>query len=88
MTDPGGNTHMERAIIISNGRSGSTLLSDLIVEEPQTCSVQEYFMSLAPWNRRRMLAGESSVRNRRTRSASSSVGGRRRNVRPPRRMTS
>jgi len=42
---------MERAIIISNGRSGSTLLSDLIVEEPQTCSVQEYFMSLAPWNR-------------------------------------
>ncbi|MCU7723981.1 sulfotransferase [Actinoplanes sp. KI2] len=42
---------MERAIIISNGRSGSTLLSDLIVEEPQTCSAQEYFMSLAPWNR-------------------------------------
>ena len=42
---------MERAIIISNGRSGSTLLSDLIVEEPETCSAQEYFMSLAPWNR-------------------------------------
>jgi len=42
---------MERAIIISNGRSGSTLLSDLIVEEPETCSVQEYFMSVAPWNR-------------------------------------
>ena len=42
---------MERAIIISNGRSGSTLLSDLIVDEPETCSVQEYFMSLAPWNR-------------------------------------
>ena len=42
---------MERAIIISNGRSGSTLLSDLIADEPQTCSAQEYFMSLAPWNR-------------------------------------
>jgi putative sulfotransferase len=42
---------MERAIIISNGRCGSTLLSDLIVDEPETCSVQEYFMSVAPWNR-------------------------------------
>lgn len=42
---------MERAIIISNGRCGSTLLSDLIVEEPETCSVQEFFMSVAPWNR-------------------------------------
>lgn len=42
---------MDRAIIISNGRCGSTLLSDLIVEEPETCSVQEFFMSVAPWNR-------------------------------------
>ena len=42
---------MDRAIIISNGRCGSTLLSDLIVEEPDTCSVQEFFMSVAPWNR-------------------------------------
>jgi putative sulfotransferase len=42
---------MERAIIISNGRCGSTLLSDLIVEEPETCSAQEFFMSVAPWNR-------------------------------------
>jgi putative sulfotransferase len=42
---------VDRAIIISNGRCGSTLLSDLIVEEPETCSVQEFFMSVAPWNR-------------------------------------
>jgi putative sulfotransferase len=42
---------MERAIIISNGRCGSTLLSDLIVEEAETCSVQEFFMSVAPWSR-------------------------------------
>ncbi|MEV8507480.1 hypothetical protein AB0368_22050 [Actinoplanes sp. NPDC051475] len=42
---------MDRAIIISNGRCGSTLLSDLIHEEPETCSAQEFFMSVAPWNR-------------------------------------
>ncbi|GAB1643161.1 sulfotransferase domain-containing protein [Krasilnikovia sp. MM14-A1259] len=42
---------MDRAIIISNGRCGSTLLSDLIADEPQTCSAQEFFMSVAPWNR-------------------------------------
>ncbi|GGK83908.1 sulfotransferase domain-containing protein [Mangrovihabitans endophyticus] len=42
---------MDRAIIISNGRCGSTLLSDLIAREPRTCSVQEFFMSVAPWNR-------------------------------------
>jgi putative sulfotransferase len=42
---------MDRAIIISNGRCGSTLLSDLIVAEPETLSVQEFFMSVAPWNR-------------------------------------
>jgi putative sulfotransferase len=49
---------MERAIIISNGRCGSTLLSDLIVEEPETCSVQEFFMSVAPWSRsREVLSG-------------------------------
>lgn len=42
---------MDRAIIISNGRCGSTLLSDLIVDEPETCSVQEFFMSVAPWSR-------------------------------------
>ncbi|GAA2505485.1 sulfotransferase [Winogradskya humida] len=42
---------MDRAIIISNGRCGSTLLSDLIAEEPETCSVQEFFMSVAPWSR-------------------------------------
>ena len=29
---------MERSIIISNGRSGYTLLSELIVEEPEYCS--------------------------------------------------
>ncbi|MEV4636173.1 hypothetical protein AB0J80_02365 [Actinoplanes sp. NPDC049548] len=42
---------MDRAIIISNGRCGSTLLSDLIHEEPETCSAQEFFMLVAPWNR-------------------------------------
>jgi len=40
---------MDRSIIISNGRCGSTLLSDLIVDEPETCSVQEFFTSLEPW---------------------------------------
>ena len=32
---------LERAIIISTGRCGSTLLSDLIAEEPETLSVSE-----------------------------------------------
>jgi putative sulfotransferase len=41
----------ERSIIISNGRCGSTLLSDLIATEPETLSVQEFFMSMAPWSR-------------------------------------
>jgi putative sulfotransferase len=36
----------ERSIIISNGRCGSTLLSDLIAEEPDTLSVQEFFTSV------------------------------------------
>jgi putative sulfotransferase len=42
---------MDRSIIISNGRCGSTLLSDLIVDEPETCSAQEFFTSMAPWPR-------------------------------------
>ncbi|GIF26161.1 putative sulfotransferase [Actinoplanes tereljensis] len=42
---------MERSIIISNGRCGSTLLSDLIHEEPETLSAQEFFMTMAPWSR-------------------------------------
>ncbi|MFV2020216.1 hypothetical protein [Micromonospora sp. LOL_023] len=41
--DPG------RAIIISSGRCGSTLLSDLIVEEPETLSVQEFIMATPSW---------------------------------------
>ncbi|MEO3747652.1 sulfotransferase domain-containing protein [Plantactinospora sp. B5E13] len=40
-----------RSIIISNGRCGSTLLSDLIAEQPDTLSAQEFFMSVAPWAR-------------------------------------
>lgn len=40
-----------RAIIISSGRCGSTLLSDLIAEEPETLSAQEFLMSVAPWVR-------------------------------------
>ncbi|MDG4765699.1 sulfotransferase domain-containing protein [Solwaraspora sp. WMMD406] len=38
-----------RAIIISSGRCGSTLLSDLIVAEPETLSVQEFFMATPAW---------------------------------------
>lgn len=34
-----------RAIIISNGRCGSTLLSDLIAQEPGTLSAQEFLMA-------------------------------------------
>jgi hypothetical protein len=41
----------QRSIIISNGRCGSTLLSDLIVEEPDTLSAQEFFMTMSPWSR-------------------------------------
>lgn len=40
-----------RAIIISSGRCGSTLLSDLIAEEAETLSAQEFLMSVAPWAR-------------------------------------
>jgi putative sulfotransferase len=40
-----------RSIIISNGRCGSTLLSDLIAEQSDTLSAQEFFMSVAPWAR-------------------------------------
>jgi putative sulfotransferase len=40
-----------RSIIISNGRCGSTLLSDLIAEQSDTLSVQEFFMSMTPWAR-------------------------------------
>jgi putative sulfotransferase len=36
-----------RWIIISNGRCGSTLLSDLIAEEQESLSVQEFLMSVA-----------------------------------------
>ncbi|MEU4245562.1 hypothetical protein [Actinoplanes sp. NPDC026619] len=42
---------LDRSIIISNGRCGSTLLSDLIHEEPETLSAQEFFMTMAPWSR-------------------------------------
>jgi len=42
---------MERAVIISNGRCGSTLLSELIAEEPETCSAQEFFMAVMPRSR-------------------------------------
>ncbi|MEU3457307.1 sulfotransferase domain-containing protein [Micromonospora sp. NPDC006766] len=36
-------------MIISNGRCGSTLLSDLIGEEPETLSAHEFFMGAMPW---------------------------------------
>ena len=35
----------ERAIVISTGRCGSTMLSNLIAEEADTLSVQEFFMA-------------------------------------------
>ncbi|GIG89273.1 sulfotransferase [Plantactinospora endophytica] len=38
-----------QAIIISTGRCGSTLLSDLIAEQSDTLSVQEFFMAVEPW---------------------------------------
>jgi len=46
---------MDRSIIISNGRCGSTLLSDLIADEPETCSAQEFFTAVAPWPRGAVL---------------------------------
>jgi putative sulfotransferase len=46
-----GEFAVERSIIISNGRCGSTMLSDLIATEPGTLSAQEFFMSMAPWSR-------------------------------------
>ena len=39
---------MERSIILSSGRCGSTLLSDLLAEDPGLLSVQEFFVSLPP----------------------------------------
>jgi hypothetical protein len=39
----------DHAIIINTGRCGSTLLSDLIAEQPDTLSVQEFLMWV-PWN--------------------------------------
>jgi putative sulfotransferase len=39
---------MERALIISNGRCGSTLLSDLIAEQEETLSAQEFFIQVQP----------------------------------------
>ncbi|MEU7873536.1 sulfotransferase domain-containing protein [Dactylosporangium sp. NPDC049140] len=43
--DPASHDH---AIIINTGRCGSTLLSDLIAEQPDTLSVQEFLMWV-PW---------------------------------------
>lgn len=45
------HTTPERSVIISNGRCGSTLLSELIAEEPDTLSAQEFLMSMALWVR-------------------------------------
>jgi putative sulfotransferase len=39
----------DQAIIISTGRCGSTLLSDLIAERADTLSAQEFLMSVEPW---------------------------------------
>jgi putative sulfotransferase len=37
---------MERSIILSSGRCGSTLLSDLLAADPQILSAQEFFLGL------------------------------------------
>lgn len=37
---------MDRTIILSSGRCGSTLLSDLLSDEPDTLSAQEFFVCL------------------------------------------
>jgi putative sulfotransferase len=39
---------LSRSFVISNGRCGSTMLSDLIAEQSDTLSVQEFFMSVPP----------------------------------------
>ncbi|MFI6823418.1 sulfotransferase domain-containing protein [Micromonospora sp. NPDC050187] len=39
----------DQAIIISTGRCGSTLVSDLIAEQPDTLSVQEFFVPVGSW---------------------------------------
>lgn len=41
----------ERAIVISNGRSGSTLLSDLLAQQPDTLAAQEFFRVIGQWDR-------------------------------------
>lgn len=40
-----------QAIVISNGRSGSTMLSDLIAEQSETCVPQEFFQSAGALDR-------------------------------------
>jgi pimeloyl-ACP methyl ester carboxylesterase/acyl carrier protein len=44
--DPAGPADLERCIIISTGRCGSTVLSDLIAEEPETLSVSESLIAI------------------------------------------
>jgi hypothetical protein len=39
----------DHAIIINTGRCGSTLLSDLIAEQADTLSVQEFLLAVVPW---------------------------------------
>jgi putative sulfotransferase len=40
-----------QAIVISNGRSGSTMLSDLLAEQSETCVPQEFFRSVGAMDR-------------------------------------
>jgi putative sulfotransferase len=49
----------ERCLILSSGRCGSTLLSDLIADEPQTLSVQESLItrSLDRWSSDEKITG-------------------------------
>jgi putative sulfotransferase len=55
---PDGTASPERCIILSSGRCGSTLLSDLIAEEPRTLSVYE---SLQPLRNALTLAPGSDL---------------------------
>jgi pimeloyl-ACP methyl ester carboxylesterase len=55
---PGEGTELlERCVIISTGRCGSTLLSDLIAEEPDTLSVFESLQPLLKLNERSFAGG-------------------------------
>jgi putative sulfotransferase len=50
---------MSRAFIVSNGRCGSTMLSDLIARHPHTLSAQEFMVPLANEKFEQRVTGET-----------------------------